>query len=361
MVPVFGYGNRTESSASSESLFKELRVDIFREERLPIRLDDFIRIHIEAIQGHTNLVIARQQKTDLQAKKEERGIRRSPEAEENWRGQNNPEPITKAKKLTCNLPISFYPKSARNTMDASLPNEEVMIVGKGNGKGQELETASEKPVHKEHMTEETWPDPIGTEPKKKQKTAKPNYLEPDPTISSCNLNSKTKCPVVGHIINGTNSRLKSIRLQQNHYTIVNTCAFDSITQILMCSYADSEYYSEYVESVADDCLYFEMVRNAMRDGITSQFYKKRARILLLVDMFPKQEMGNSTVVNAACTASFLFNELFSRHPSLKEVRTCDGCGKQTERDCSHRRKFTYKRSPIVGRCRDCYTRGFSQV
>lgn len=46
MVQIFGYGQRTESSSASEILFKEIKVDIFKNEDLPMRLDDFLTIHI---------------------------------------------------------------------------------------------------------------------------------------------------------------------------------------------------------------------------------------------------------------------------------------------------------------------------
>ena len=62
MVPIFGYGNATESSSSSESLFKELKVNIFQGECLPMRLDDFIQIHVGSTTGKTNIIGAQQNK-----------------------------------------------------------------------------------------------------------------------------------------------------------------------------------------------------------------------------------------------------------------------------------------------------------
>ncbi len=47
MVPVFGYGHKTETSAASESTtFNDIKNRIFRHENLPIRVDKFIENHI---------------------------------------------------------------------------------------------------------------------------------------------------------------------------------------------------------------------------------------------------------------------------------------------------------------------------
>lgn len=45
LVPIFKYGNTTENSSTSESLFKDLKSIIFKHKSLPLRLDDFIKIH----------------------------------------------------------------------------------------------------------------------------------------------------------------------------------------------------------------------------------------------------------------------------------------------------------------------------
>lgn len=56
MVPIFGYGNLTETSAISESLFKDLKSIIFKHKTLPLRLDDFFLTHVNSILGHMYLI-----------------------------------------------------------------------------------------------------------------------------------------------------------------------------------------------------------------------------------------------------------------------------------------------------------------
>lgn len=51
MVPIFKYGSQTQSSASSESLFNDLKNRVFKHKTLPLRIDEFIKIHIKTIDG----------------------------------------------------------------------------------------------------------------------------------------------------------------------------------------------------------------------------------------------------------------------------------------------------------------------
>lgn len=56
MNSMFGYGKKTESSATSESLFNELKNQIFHHKQLPIRLDDFVDTHTQFILGNTKIL-----------------------------------------------------------------------------------------------------------------------------------------------------------------------------------------------------------------------------------------------------------------------------------------------------------------
>lgn len=66
MVPIFGYGNLTESGATSESLLKDLKSIVFKHKTLPLRIDKFFIIHVESIIGSMNLLsTSAQSKVDL--------------------------------------------------------------------------------------------------------------------------------------------------------------------------------------------------------------------------------------------------------------------------------------------------------
>lgn len=52
----FGYGFKTESSASIESNVNNIKNRIFGHKNLPIRIEDFIKLHINDILGNMNLI-----------------------------------------------------------------------------------------------------------------------------------------------------------------------------------------------------------------------------------------------------------------------------------------------------------------
>jgi len=65
MVTIFKYGEITETNASSESLFNDLKNRTFKHKTLPLRVGDFIQIHIDDILGSMKIVGAKQY-TDIE-------------------------------------------------------------------------------------------------------------------------------------------------------------------------------------------------------------------------------------------------------------------------------------------------------
>jgi len=75
MVPIFKYGKTTEGSSTSEGLFKDLKTVVYKHKSLPLRLDDFLKIHINSIIGSTNILASKrkyehQSNDSLHSKKE---------------------------------------------------------------------------------------------------------------------------------------------------------------------------------------------------------------------------------------------------------------------------------------------------
>jgi len=96
----------------------------------------------------------------------------------------------------------------------------------------------------------------------------------------------------------------------------------------MCSsYVDSDIYAELLNTNDTDIL-FKLVINAVRDGITTQTYKKRAYILLPIISEYKQlneTPDGLTILDSACTAHHMLKKLFEKYPSYTEVRECLTC------------------------------------
>jgi hypothetical protein len=156
--------------------------------------------------------------------------------------------------------------------------------------------------------------------KPKNKTKKSKYI-----ILHYNDNSRTKSSIIGVLRNGSITELKSIRVDNEYMSFVNTCTFDSISQVIFCAYADSENYGQFVENNIQNT-FMELVSHALRDGINVQSYRKRA--LFLKDLFTKevyQYLNKITVINLACTAQYMVNKIFETFPSISEEKKCNNC------------------------------------
>jgi len=56
MVPIFKYGNITETSSTSESLFNDLKTNVFKHKSLPLTIDQFLKMHVNSIIGSMNII-----------------------------------------------------------------------------------------------------------------------------------------------------------------------------------------------------------------------------------------------------------------------------------------------------------------
>ena len=107
--------------------------------------------------------------------------------------------------------------------------------------------------------------------------------------------------------------------------------YDSISQIFFCAYAESDDFRQSVDECSqlqkiEDCaLYFEFIKNALRDGLTVQAYRKRAQVLISIEDFAQMKLGDTVTVDTACNVIYLIDKLFAKHPSYTEERTCSKC------------------------------------
>lgn len=120
MTPIFGYGSLTESSASSESLFKDLKRVVFKHKTLPIRIDSFVNTHITSIIGDNCMIQSKIIQNDLRTvsksclknelKSNVNDHYSADDSEndalENWRGLDEPE--KKRKKPITWIKIHLY-------------------------------------------------------------------------------------------------------------------------------------------------------------------------------------------------------------------------------------------------------------
>jgi hypothetical protein len=110
---------------------------------------------------------------------------------------------------------------------------------------------------------------------------------------------------VGLLKTGNFLNLKSIEINNKEYCVTNTYTFNSIFQLICNSYVYSDVYADFVNLNSTN-LFFELISNAIRDGINLQIYKKQANILLNFMSKSIDEMSDGLIIlNSACTVNFL--------------------------------------------------------
>jgi len=160
------------------------------------------------------------------------------------------------------------------------------------------------------------------EPEKKKK--KVNYVDKDPSVLYYNENSRTKSQVIGILRNGNCSDLMPIKIDGTSYSLLNTCPFDSVFQILCTAYVDNSEYAQFINSKIEEDLMFKTVAHAIRDGINAQTYIRRGTLLKSLHK-PKQCSEYLVTINCATTVGYIIKELFKCYPSYEEEITCTSC------------------------------------
>lgn len=104
----------------------------------------------------------------------------------------------------------------------------------------------------------------------------------------------------------------------------NTCAFDSIVQILAVAYCDSNEYATFVMKKKNESTLWHLIFALLRDGVTLQTYKKRAKILK--QLYPGEPMINGiTLLSVKQAADSMLIKLLQNEESVEIIEKCISC------------------------------------
>lgn len=143
-------------------------------------------------------------------------------------------------------------------------------------------------------------------------------------VGPTHLDSKAKIKVIGLVKNGNTSKFKPIQLDGENYVILNTCAFDSVTQILVVAYCDSNDYASFVIKRKNESTLWHLVFALLRDGVTIQTYKKRANILK--QLYPGEPTTNgTTILSVEQPVDNMLMKLLQNDESVEIVEKCTSC------------------------------------
>jgi len=112
--------------------------------------------------------------------------------------------------------------------------------------------------------------------------------------------------------------------------VKDTCAFDSLLQVIMSAIATYPSYKEAIRTI--DCKIIKLAERLLTDGkVTATVRVERARILRNVPIFQKSQYTRQLeTVNANCNAAHLAEYIL--HPSYTRSLYCNTCKTRSERN-----------------------------
>lgn len=235
----FGYGRVPASSAPVEGEFNKLKNNILKNYNFPIRVDEFLKIHLDFLHGKLKIVDAEEKSVTLPSNKineNEYDLNTDTSQKMNLKCSacaNNETPSGAHICVICNVAVHAL-------QEYSLPYEE-------EGYGQKricMSCASNKNAEKILATQEieNWRGLISNENKKR--TAKYLGKNQRDIQDSLTWNKSIKLPIIK---NGSAMELQTINIDETNYCLVNTCAFDSLLQIVLVALSDYKHFENTVQ------------------------------------------------------------------------------------------------------------------
>lgn len=127
------------------------------------------------------------------------------------------------------------------------------------------------------------------------------------------------------------SDLQGVCINRKYYSMINTCAFDTLVQVLSNAYACSEEYQNFTNAAKNTYKLFEIIANLVRDQVTVQTYRKRALLLNQIFKSRPGKMKNHFITDTRTTVTYLASTLLRKWPSAEEIRSCNSCSRKVRR------------------------------
>lgn len=263
MVPFFGYGETTMSSAAVESSFKKLKNITFKHMTLPVDIEEFLEHHIKSLQG-ASLFRSTSYNSQSRAESPSEEIQENNQSEaiesedaiivtpQNISTLIDNCPLCETgdfpvengshKCVICDIPVHAISSCSSH----ELGKEDRRICKQCSTKSANTN------LRDEDVVTESW-----NRKSKRQKTNK-SYLMPNPLLRHLNLNKPKKIKSFPVLKNGSRAdELKSCSISEiGNVVLTNTCAFDTLVSLFMTAYCDSVNYKKNIDNIIENNVFF---------------------------------------------------------------------------------------------------------
>ncbi|KAL6417346.1 hypothetical protein ACFW04_012804 [Cataglyphis niger] len=117
--------------------------------------------------------------------------------------------------------------------------------------------------------------------------------------------------------------LRSVHIGKEKYSLTITCAFDSILQLFIAAYFDTENIKDFI-STEIDFIFFELIKEVVTYGIKKSSYRLRVEILRQI-FSGNISSNNCILIDCQVTVGFLCRKLFTQYPTFRETSRCSNC------------------------------------
>lgn len=150
---------------------------------------------------------------------------------------------------------------------------------------------------------------------------KRTYFNSDPKWKSTHLDKSYDRKLLGILKIGHQPELKAVKVEAQLLSLSNTCAADSLVQIMATAAVDSESFNNFIKLEQKKSFLLELVHYVSTKGISNKAYILRAKMLREIVEPQKLPVGILRL-NCKGNAGSLATKLMRNIPSLKEVSRC---------------------------------------
>jgi len=233
----FGYGRVPASSAAVEGEFNKLKNNILKNYTLPVRVDEFIKIHLDFLHGKLKIVdaeengmISKDESTCINKKEEMQNVKTAQTATKCPACINNDTPTGAHVCTICTTPVHALP-------ECSIASDEE----EGYGQKRVCLSCSTLKNSTEILAIQETENWRGLNNDKKKHCIAKYLGKNQHDIQDVLAWSKsTKLPIIK---NGSTIVLQAVNIDGTNYSVTNKCAFDSLLQIVLVALSDYKYFA----------------------------------------------------------------------------------------------------------------------
>jgi hypothetical protein len=338
--------HKTASSSSVESYFNTIKNRLLKNVSTPMRVDDFIIKHSSYITGKLALDNIQKRAEEPQGTNQQLGskipepfeIQAAPEGSNEKSMSRLVDPVPNPSTPSCpicaggNVPGGAHTCVVCMKAVHPFPPCSLAIPGEEEGYGERRVCAScneQTPHSAPHIiganSQENWRG-LAKTPKR---TKKSGYLQSKYNPTTFSELKRKEIPVIK---NANCIDLRAVNVEGKNITLANTCAFDSLAQILLVAYFDHPTVTAHVDQHENIAL-FKMLLTIAKSNINVSTYRDRCKMLMAV--FPERmrnTIGNNWELSSECTPLLLLGNVLKTVPAFHELTRCDKCEHETRRE-----------------------------